>query len=150
MGFRFRQSFKIMPGLRLNLSKTGHSWSLGAPGYTANFRKGRVRTTASIPGTGLSYVTETGGKGRRSKREREEERRQSAERTYLSFFIFFILCLFVSVTAGRWDLAFYFLLGILASLTLGRMANGRGFPRLPRFFDEFGPRESSQVQPLEW
>src|SRR4051812_35893691 len=60
MGFRFRQSFKILPGIRLNLSKTGHSWSFGAPGYTVNTRKGRARTTLSLPGTGLSYVTESG------------------------------------------------------------------------------------------
>jgi uncharacterized protein DUF4236 len=59
MGFRFRQSIKIIPGVRLNLSKTGHSWSFGLPGFTVNTRKGRARTTLSLPGAGLSYVTES-------------------------------------------------------------------------------------------
>lgn len=61
MGFRFRKSIKMGP-LRFTLSKSGVSASVGVKGYrvtkTAN---GRVRRTASIPGTGISYVTETGG-----------------------------------------------------------------------------------------
>jgi Protein of unknown function (DUF4236) len=55
MGFRFRRSFKIFPGVRVNLSKTGPSLSVGARGATANFGHGRRRTTVGIPGTGLSW-----------------------------------------------------------------------------------------------
>ena len=59
MGFRFRKSFNFGP-LRINLSKSGVGYSFGIKGYrvtkTAN---GRVRQTASIPGTGISYVTES-------------------------------------------------------------------------------------------
>jgi len=48
-------------GFRINLSKSGIGYSWGVKGYrvtkTAN---GRTRTTASIPGTGISYVHETG------------------------------------------------------------------------------------------
>lgn len=61
MGFRFRKSFNFGP-LRINLSKSGVGYSFGIKGYrvtkTAN---GRVRQTASIPGTGISYVTESKG-----------------------------------------------------------------------------------------
>jgi hypothetical protein len=53
--FRFRRSFKILPGVRLNVSKTGVSTSLGKPGATVNIRGDRVRETVGIPGTGLSY-----------------------------------------------------------------------------------------------
>lgn len=56
MGWGFRKSFKIAPGIRVNLSKRGVSTSFGAKGLTVNSR-GKV--TASIPGTGLSYVHTT-------------------------------------------------------------------------------------------
>ena len=55
MGFRFRRSFKIAPGVRINLSKSGVSTSIGARGATVNVRGDRVRETVGIPGTGISY-----------------------------------------------------------------------------------------------
>ena len=63
MGFRFYRSFKVLPGVRLNVSKSGISTSLGGRGATFNFgRRGR-RYTVGLPGTGLSYVR-TGGRSR--------------------------------------------------------------------------------------
>ncbi|WP_407933078.1 DUF4236 domain-containing protein, partial [Herbiconiux daphne] len=44
MGFRFRKSVKIMPGVRLNFSKSGMSTSIGGKGATMNFKNGKVRT----------------------------------------------------------------------------------------------------------
>lgn len=62
MGFRFRKSIKMGP-LRFTLSKSGVSASLGVKGYrVTKTATGRTRTTASIPGTGISYVKESGGK----------------------------------------------------------------------------------------
>jgi Protein of unknown function (DUF4236) len=58
MGWRYRRSVKILPGLKINLSKTGASLSVGRPGATVNFGKRGVRSTLSIPGTGMSYVTQ--------------------------------------------------------------------------------------------
>lgn len=56
MGFRFYRSWKIIPGVRLNLSKSGISTTLGVRGANMNIgRRGR-RYTAGLPGTGLSYV----------------------------------------------------------------------------------------------
>lgn len=55
MGFRFRRSVKIAPGIRWNFSKTGTSWSVGGRGFTTNFRKGRITRTVGIPGTGVSF-----------------------------------------------------------------------------------------------
>lgn len=55
MGFRFRKSFKIIPGVRVNLSKSGTSWSFGGRGATVNVKGRRIRGTVGIPGTGLSY-----------------------------------------------------------------------------------------------
>lgn len=63
MGFRYRKSFNLGGGFRINLSKSGVGYSWGVKGYrvtkTAN---GRTRRTASIPGTGISYVSESGKK----------------------------------------------------------------------------------------
>jgi hypothetical protein len=55
MGWRFRQSFTIIPGLRLNLSKNGLSASIGGAPFTLNVGPREVISTVSIPGTGLSY-----------------------------------------------------------------------------------------------
>lgn len=59
MGFRFRKSVNIGP-FRVNASKSGLGWSVGVPGarYT-KMANGRTRTTASIPGTGISWVEES-------------------------------------------------------------------------------------------
>lgn len=55
MGLRFRQSFTLFPGVRLNLSKSGMSASFGVPGATVNVGPRGVRGTVGIPGSGLSY-----------------------------------------------------------------------------------------------
>lgn len=60
MGFRFRKSINLGHGVRVNLSKSGIGYSVGAPGIrVTKTAKGRIRTTASVPGTGISYVSET-------------------------------------------------------------------------------------------
>ena len=56
MGFNFRKSLKIAPGIRLNITKKGvSSVSLGAKGARVNLGKKGTRTTVGLPGTGLSY-----------------------------------------------------------------------------------------------
>jgi hypothetical protein len=57
MGFRFRRSIRLAAGLRINLSKTGSSLSVGRRGATLNFRERGARATVGLPGTGLSYST---------------------------------------------------------------------------------------------
>jgi Protein of unknown function (DUF4236) len=57
MGIRFRKSIKVGP-MRFTLSKSGIGCSVGIPGYRKTLlASGRVQTTASIPGTGISQVT---------------------------------------------------------------------------------------------
>lgn len=56
MGLRFRKSINIGP-LRINFSKSGIGFSLGVKGFRiSRSAKGKMTATASIPGTGLSYV----------------------------------------------------------------------------------------------
>ena len=59
MGWRFRKSVRFGPLLRLNLSKTGTSWSIGRPGMTVNVGRGRAKATIGAPGSGLSYSEST-------------------------------------------------------------------------------------------
>jgi len=54
MAWHFRQSFTIVPGLRLNLSKSGLSASIGGAPFTLNVGSRGITGTTSIPGTGIS------------------------------------------------------------------------------------------------
>jgi len=54
MGFRWR--VRVFPGVRLNVSKRGVSTSYGGGPLTVTVSKRGVTSTASLPGTGLSYV----------------------------------------------------------------------------------------------
>lgn len=63
MGFRFRKSFKVAPGVRLNVGKKSASVSLGGRGFrTSVSTSGRKTRTVGIPGTGISHVSTSGGK----------------------------------------------------------------------------------------
>ncbi|KHN68714.1 hypothetical protein AV645_07050 [Acinetobacter calcoaceticus] len=58
MGFNFRKSFKIAPGIRLNVGKKGvSSVSVGAKGARVSIGKKGTRTTIGISGTGLLHST---------------------------------------------------------------------------------------------
>ncbi|WP_373429818.1 DUF4236 domain-containing protein [Acinetobacter gerneri] len=58
MGFNFRKSFKIAPGIRLNVGKKGFSSvSVGGKGARVSIGKKGTRTTVGLPGSGLSYST---------------------------------------------------------------------------------------------
>lgn len=53
MSWRFRQSFTVVPALKLNLSKQGLSASIGNAPFTMNVGPRSLTETFSIPGTGL-------------------------------------------------------------------------------------------------
>ena len=59
MGFRFRRSFRLMPGIRINLSKSGVSTSLGTRGAWFTIGPRGTRATVGIPGTGISYTEQS-------------------------------------------------------------------------------------------
>ena len=61
MGWRFRKSLKILPGLRLNFGKGGlTSTTVGGRWLKTNLSGRGVKHTVSVPGTGVSYQTEAG------------------------------------------------------------------------------------------
>ena len=67
MGLRFHKSVSLAKGIRVNLSKSGPSLSLGPKGATLNISKRGVYASAGLPGTGLSYRTKLGGSKSSSK-----------------------------------------------------------------------------------
>jgi len=57
MGWSYRRSRKIAPGIRLNFSNRGIGVSIGPRGNKISFSPtGRVTQNISIPGTGLRYT----------------------------------------------------------------------------------------------
>ncbi len=61
MALRFRKSFKLAPGIRMNLSASGTSWSVGPRGATVGIGKRGTYLNTGIPGTGLSARQRIGG-----------------------------------------------------------------------------------------
>lgn len=69
MGFRFRKSFKLAPGVRLNLSKKSMGLSFGGKGarFSVN-SSGRKTASVGVPGTGVSYSKTFGGPSSKHRR----------------------------------------------------------------------------------
>lgn len=67
MGFRFFKRIKVAPGITMNLSKTGASFSFGPRGMKYTVGSKGTRTTFGIPGTGL-YYTQYNKKGKKQER----------------------------------------------------------------------------------
>lgn len=60
MGFKFRKSIKIAPGVKLNINKKSVGISAGTRGARVSVNsKGRATTTVGIPGSGISYSKTT-------------------------------------------------------------------------------------------
>ncbi len=57
MGLRIQRRFKLLPGVHVNLSKSGLSLSLGPTGLKTTIGNKGVRTSVDIPGTGIRYET---------------------------------------------------------------------------------------------
>ena len=80
MGFRFRKSFKIIPGVRVNLTHRGVGMSVGGRrGRVSVNSRGRVTTTFGIPETGVSY-TQSGQIGKRRRKKTKGRNTNSTTR----------------------------------------------------------------------
>ncbi|WP_159204348.1 DUF4236 domain-containing protein, partial [Klebsiella pneumoniae] len=73
MGFRFRKSISIIPGVRVNLSNGAPSLSIGPRGASLSVGKNGTFANLGLPGTGLSYRTRID----RTARERVNTRHQA-------------------------------------------------------------------------
>lgn len=63
MGLYFRKRIKILPGVHMNVSKSGTSWSVGPRGAKVNFGKRGTYVTTGIPGTGIYSRTKVSSNG---------------------------------------------------------------------------------------
>lgn len=55
MSLRLRKLFPLIKGVRLNVSKTGVSVSVGKAGRMLNISPKGVKGTVGVPGSGVSY-----------------------------------------------------------------------------------------------
>jgi len=74
MGFRFRKSIRLEPGVRLNVGKRGMSISAGVKGASITLGSRGTYANMSIPGTGISYRSRIGGASEARRLERQQYR----------------------------------------------------------------------------
>ena len=86
MGWRYRRSVRLLPGIKVNISTTGTSLSVGGPGATVNIGNRGVRSAVGIRGTGISYVTQHSS-GRRSRARQPVVPPQQGNRKWLMWLV---------------------------------------------------------------
>lgn len=107
MGLRIRKSVNLGSGLRVNFSKKGVGGSIGCKGARITKKAGGgVRKTVGIPGTGLSYVKDSGKKNRKNTGVKGNQ--SSGNRTHTPYFTFAFVVKIVSI----------FMIALCALLTL--------------------------------
>ncbi|MEB3236930.1 MAG: DUF4236 domain-containing protein [Candidatus Sericytochromatia bacterium] len=62
MGWRFRKSVRLLPGISLNLGMGRPSLSFGRRGARVTVDEEGVRTSLGVPGTGVSWSTRSAWK----------------------------------------------------------------------------------------
>lgn len=73
MGIRFRKSFKLAPGVRLNLGKRGGSIGFGRKGFGLTAGTSGTWVRGSLRGTGLSASAKLGASRRSASGRRGED-----------------------------------------------------------------------------
>jgi len=85
MSFRFTRRIQLLPGIALNLSKSGASISLGPKGAKVTIGTKGIRGTLGLPGTGLYYTGEknwkTLMKKKNSKAKNKSDQEESQDET---------------------------------------------------------------------
>jgi hypothetical protein len=78
MPVRFRRTFTLFPGVKVNVSKGGMSISVGRKGFTLNFSKHGIRQTTGIPGSGISHTSYLVKNDDEDEKEKENEKEEHA------------------------------------------------------------------------
>ena len=106
MGVYFRKRIKILPGIHLNVSKTGTSWTFGGRGASVNVGRKGVYANAGIPGTGIYSRKKLSRNKTNPSVIRREKENEAINRNPLRFiFVFLFLWLSVMVpimTSASW------------------------------------------------
>ena len=66
MSLRFFKRIRLLPGVSLNLSKSGASLSFGPRGAKVTVGPRGIRKTVGLPGTGISYTTQRSWGGKKA------------------------------------------------------------------------------------
>lgn len=124
MGFRLRKSVKFGPA-RINISKSGIGYSVGTKGYrVTKTAKGTIRKTATIPGTGISFVEEHKEKSKNngvSTHIKEQPQKTKEEKIGLTVVVIVaILFLFLGVVETILAAIGLFLLGLFIYLKINK------------------------------
>ena len=116
MGLRFKKSFKIAPGIKVNVGKKSSSVTFGGKGahYTVN-SSGKRTSSVDIPGTGISYVNTSRGHSKGAKpqqstsnsrsnmsspspnRNTKHKNKKASTARMIMFYLSFIFFVFVSL-----------------------------------------------------
>jgi hypothetical protein len=105
VGIRFRKRIKILPGLHVNVSKSGTSLNIGPKGANISIGKKGVYANTGIPGTGI-YSRERISK-------RNQTRSQNAQHSdsdtikenpfiFIVIFLTLFLAIFIPFCGGSW------------------------------------------------
>lgn len=105
MGFKFRKSKKILPGVRVNFSKRGVGVSFGGKRARYSISPTGRRTTSFKVAPGLTYSTSSGGKKRKKQKKssyavssyeypRKELKTSNSFAVIILFVSFFLLWIF--------------------------------------------------------
>lgn len=101
MGFRFRKSVSFLGGaFRINFSKSGIGYSFGGKGARiTKTATGRTRTTLSVPGTGISYVTESSSQKKKRKKATKPMQENDIKKGGM-IFLFIVFYIIVCAAIG--------------------------------------------------
>src|SRR5262245_51067567 len=72
-GLRFRKSFQLLPGVRLNLSKSGTSLSVGPRGAQVTSGPRGTVLSLELPGSGISYRKKVDTEGEQAPKESKSQ-----------------------------------------------------------------------------
>lgn len=79
--FRFRKTRSILPGVRMNLSKSGPSLSVGAKGAKVNISQQGICSTVGLPGSGMSFVDRTSWNALTNSKTEKKQKKNRTNKT---------------------------------------------------------------------
>lgn len=100
MGLRFRRSIRVLPGIRINLSRSGLSTSVGVRGAHVTVGHGKVRETVGVPGSGVSYTTMDSTRSEANSAPGSANPGRFSRVLFWLFAIFFLLPLIIGLIAS--------------------------------------------------
>lgn len=104
MGLRFRKSINLGGGFRINISKSGIGYSWGVKGFrVTKTAKGKIKTTTTIPGMGISYSKEVkpqNGTHSSAQKTLDKKGLNSKTKVFLLVMVFTIIFVMMLSVAG--------------------------------------------------